>query len=131
GCEPSCGRLGRVGFTPGPPGPDARDLGGHTPSYYARIVPLSSIGTTDQQLHLLADVDGLSIYGLCNTSPHAELFLGLDTDADLGRVNYFDVFVTNVASANGFPLTNTSPRLITFSAGTTQSEGIVTYRFDG
>jgi hypothetical protein len=111
--------------------PDASDLGGHAPSYYARIVPLSWVGTTDQQLHLLADVDGLSIYGLCNTSPDAELFLGPDTNADLGTVNYFDVFATNVATANGFPLTNTSPRLITFSAGTTQSEGTLTYRFDG
>lgn len=110
--------------------PDASNLGGQAPSYYARIVQLSWVGTNDQQLHLLADVDGLSIYGSCNTSPDAELFLAADTDADLGTVNYFEVTATNFATSGGFPLTNTSPRLIDASVGTSQTEGTVTYRFN-
>jgi hypothetical protein len=109
--------------------PNATKLGNHPSPYYARIVPLSWVGTTDTKLHKLADVDGLTVFGLCNTSPDAELFLAADSDADVGAVNYFDVTATNVATAYGFRLT-TSPRLTVFSAGSTQTEGTITYRFD-
>jgi hypothetical protein len=125
-----CVTGGDINIATVPTVPNAAELGGHARSYYARVVPLSWIGTTDQQLHRLADVDGLSIYGLCNTSPDAELFLAADTDADLGTVNYFEVTATEFATASGFPLTNTSPRLIDVSAGPSQTEGTVTYRFN-
>jgi hypothetical protein len=87
--------------------PDANKLGGHAPHYYARFVPLSWVGTVGTGDHRLADVDGLSVYGFCQSGGSATTDVGItvaaDTAAAAGTVNYFNVLSTELAFSNGFP----------------------------
>ena len=123
--------------------PDANKLGGHGPQYYARIVPLSWVGTPAAGVfHGLADVGGVIVYASCVTDydSHGVAFnrvflsAAADSDADAGTINYFWVQAFNPTSnlltnadAAGRPLT-AAPVHIAQSDDTTQVEGTATYR---
>ena len=128
-----CVSGGDVNASSLPAVPSANNLGGHAPSYYARVVPLSWIGTVGSGDHLLADVDGLSVYGFCQVGGSNTNDVGItvaaDTTADNGTVNYFVVLSTQLAFADGFPL-STTKRDIGDSNGSGQTEGSAIYRND-
>ena len=112
--------------------PNAGKLGGHAPSYYARIVALSWIGAVGPGDHRLGDVDGVSVYGYCEdlgTENQVGLTVAVDSAADNGTLNRFSVYAAGgpAASATGFPL-STTKQLIDSSDGTSQTEGTAIYR---
>lgn len=123
--------------------PDASSLGGHGASYYARIVPLSWVGTPAVGVfHGLADIGGVVVYASCVTDydshgvafNRVRLSVAAKSDADDGTINYFWIWtfdptsnqLTN-ANAAGKPLTAV-PVQIAGSDSATQVEGTATYR---
>lgn len=105
--------------------PNASKLGGNSPSYYARIVPLSRILPADGNDYKLADLGGLQVHASCSQAPRVELTFRTDDTASNGTLNYF--FVTgDSAGAHGLPL-STSVDFF-FDSTTTQEEGTATYR---
>jgi hypothetical protein len=121
-----CVTGGDVNAATFPTMPNASKLGGNAPSYYARIVPLSSVVPADNASHLLASVDGLEVFGWCDTSPRIRIFLAADT---AGTVNYFDVS-GSTATANGFGIAADTAEVVAASSGAQQTEGSAIYRSD-
>jgi hypothetical protein len=113
--------------------PNASDLGGHGPSYYARIVPLSWIGTPDTgELHELADVGGLIVYGDCYHDYDlgvqiSNVDVATDSAAAAGTINFSTVSSSGDTSASGEPLSTTGETIAT-SSNAQQVEGTATYR---
>lgn len=105
--------------------PDAGKLGGHTPSYYARIIPLSAVLPLDTTDHLLADVDGLRVFGECG-SHFVNIAVRTDSTADDGTINFFFVSGTS-AQSGGTPLTTTRVQLAS-AFSSIQTEGSAVYR---
>jgi hypothetical protein len=128
-----CVTGGDVNASTLPTVPDAARLGGHARSYYARIVPLSWLGSVGTGDHLLADVDGLSVYAYCqpggSSTTDAGMTVAADTAAGAGTLNEFRVLSTELAFSNGFPL-GTTKQSIGDSNGAVQTEGTAIYRND-
>lgn len=112
--------------------PDSSRLGGHAPSYFARIVPLSWIQAPDTGVnHELADVGGLILSAECVTNTNSGINIvsigaATDTAASSGTLNGF-VVGTSSAGAFGFPL-STTRRAVADANGPQQVEGTATYR---
>jgi len=108
--------------------PNASKLGGHAASYYARIIPLSTVLPLDDADHLVAAAGGLNVFGECG-SHFVNISVRADSAADSGTVNYFYVSGT-AAQSGGTPL-DTSRVQIATSFSATQTEGTITYRNAG
>ena len=145
----SAGRLGTTGtlvcthcvtgtdiaastFATVPSATNAAKLGGQTPSYFARMVPLSAILKTGVGAAEVADVDGLQVWGECDTGNPQQVFLIIGADSGAGgRVNYFSVDSQGHAVAKGSPVSPATGLLvIAESDGTDQVEGTLIYRLD-
>jgi hypothetical protein len=112
--------------------PDAKSLGGHAPSYYARTVPLSWVGSVAPGDQRLADVDGLSVYVYCEdlgSKNEVGMTVATDTSASAGTLNRFSVYAAGggSATATGYPL-STTKELIDASDGAIQTEGTAIFR---
>lgn len=109
--------------------PNASKLNGHSPAYYARVVPFSALVPGDFDNHKLAELDGLSIFGRCTSVPTATLIVQADdaTAAD-AEINYFSVNSFGDAQAGGQPVTQSVEIHIASSSAQTQTEGSATYR---
>ena len=108
--------------------PDASKLGGHTPSYYARVAPLSAIVPGNGQDQVLADIDGITIVGNCVSVPQVSLGFRADSTADDGTLNYFEVNHNASVVASGSPLSTGTVYLPSANAFEAQTEGTAIYR---
>lgn len=112
-----------------PSAADAEHLDGHAPSYYARIVPLSVILPSDFNYHVIATVDGLHVWGYCQTGGGTDgIALSAASAAAVGTANYFHASANTVV-ASGTPI-GTNPFTIAVSQGDLQVEGVIIYRND-
>ena len=120
----------------------ANTFGGHGPSYYAHIVPLSWTHAPEPTtFHGIAIVRGVVVYASCklgDTGALAQVSVAAHTDADAGTINVFTVrstlndtrpSTTGPAVAFGKPLTAT-PLAIARTDRAEQIEGTATYRRD-
>jgi hypothetical protein len=139
----SAGRLGSIGdlvcpqcvkggdidaatFPTVPSAADADHVGGHAPAYFAHVVPLSVILPSDFTWHLLATVNGLQVWGYCETGGGKDgIAVSAASASTIGTANYF-VASANTVVTNGTPL-GTS-RFTIATSQDTQVEGIVVYR---
>jgi hypothetical protein len=107
--------------------PSASKLGGHAPSYYARIVPLSDVLPRDGSDQHLADVAGLKVLASCSSAPNYIYFaVAADSSARVGTVNYF--YVSGTSAQSGGAVLDTTYQIIAHSSGGIQTEGNLVYR---
>lgn len=116
--------------------PNASKLGGHARPYFARMVPLSWIGS-DNVWREVADVDGVQVWTVCASyfSPPRDMELAIDPGSAqaVGTVNFSRISATGTADAGGFPEQYPVPPEIDHyqiadSVDTTQVEGTAIYR---
>jgi hypothetical protein len=123
-----CVTGGDLDVTSLPTVPDASKLGGHEPSYYARIVPLSWRGTTLGDT-LVVDVDGLDVHADCEMpSLHVvseALSVAANSSAQNGTLSWFSV-ASATASSSSAALSTTEQTVAVSNSGSV-TEGTAIY----